>query len=1226
VPVLSIQLLGFFQVSLSDEPLTGFESDKARALMAFLASEPEQAHRRERLAGLLWPGSPEGTARRNLRHTLFNLRCLLGDDTTSRAPYFLITRHSIRFDPTAGAWVDVLSFLSLLDANHPAKHPTIQHLVQAVDLYRGSFLEGFSIADSPEFEEWALLTRERLHRLAIDALHKLAYHYLQRGEYERALPYAWRQVELDPWREEAHQLVMRLLAFGGRRGAALAQYDTCRRVLAKELQVVPTNDTNELYQQIRDGTLEPPILYQAALPAFLDAKANDRPIPTFVAREPQLARLDSYLEGALAGKGQVVFVTGGPGRGKTALLGEFTRRAMAAHPELLVAMGRFNSLAGGGDSYLAFREILTMLTGDVETRWASGNISLDHARRLWAALPVAAQALAERGSHITNILVDGPMLVERVELATGSTPQPWLEQLIEHVERQKARSHGIEQSHLFGQVTNVLCRMANSHPLLLLVDDLQWADAASTELLFHLGRRIPGHRILIAVAYRPEEVEFIREGTRTALKQVQPLAKVLAEFKHQFGDVWIDLSHLDPDQDRTFVDAYLDTEPNRLGEGFRQALFERTAGHPLFTIELLREMQEEQALQLNDEHRWVEGSALHWETLPARVEGTIAQRIRRLEPELYRILTAACVEGEVFTAQVIARMEGSPEQQVMRRLSEDLERRHRLIKVQDEVRVGAHHLSRYRFSHVLFRDYLYNNLSPGERRLLHRQVGTALEQLYGKQVREIAAFLAHHFSGESEKERYYTRLAGERAVAQYAHDEAVQHLSRALELTPEDDRHERFSLLLVREQVYDRQGNRDSQRQDLAALEELAMALADPQKRAEVALRQASYAFFSADSARCQFFAQAAEGLARSLGNPELEAQAHRLWAMALFYPGQHNEARNKLERGLALARSAGARWLEAEILRQLSWTHHFLENYDQAEACLQAALSIFQDVGDQHDLMRVQYSLGAFDKNRFEYEQAKEHFEEGLRLSQELGDQHLEVTLCYALTDLFEVCGQSATARDRYRSVLSLTRKISARGLEARALLGLGSTFYALGESEEALPYIEKSLALAQEISERYVQAFALKALGHVLADISKHDQARLAYQQSLELRLAMGHATEAIETQAGLARLCLLEGDLDQAIDYVEDILRHLEIGKLEGTEQPLLVYLTCYRVLQAGKDHRADAVLKEGYRFMLKVAEKFSDEKLRRSYLENVAAHRELTREFCHLCPGEDANHGP
>jgi adenylate cyclase len=200
----------------------------------------------------------------------------------------------------------------------------------------------------------------------------------------------------------------------------------------------------------------------------------------------------------------------------------------------------------------------------------------------------------------------------------------------------------------------VLRTLAKTHPLLLMLDDVQWADSASIGLLFHLGRRLEGSSILIACAYRPEEVALERAGER------HPLEKVLAEFKWSLGDVWVDLRRADEREGRSFVDALLDTEPNRLGEDFRRALFEHTGGHPLFTVEVLRAMQERGDLVPDAEGRWVEGPSLDWERLPARVEAMIAERIGRLDEELRDVLAVASVEGEWFTAQVVAQVQDTP--------------------------------------------------------------------------------------------------------------------------------------------------------------------------------------------------------------------------------------------------------------------------------------------------------------------------------------------------------------------------------------------------------------------------------------------------------------------------------------------------------------------------------------------------------------------------------------
>jgi DNA-binding SARP family transcriptional activator len=250
---LSICLLGSFWVTLDGDPVTNFESDKVRALLAYLGVEAETPQRREKLAGMLWPERPESVARANLRHALANLRLVIGDRQAT-SPFLLTTWQTIQFNNASDVWVDVAAFTDLAQTSHSPTPGTIERLETALELYRGSFLEGFSIPDSPAFEEWALLEGERLHRLAKENLRSLSGWYERCGEFELALNHAWRNVALDPCQENAQQQLLRLLAYSGQREAALVQYQTYRRRLAEELGVEPSTQTEALYDRILDGS------------------------------------------------------------------------------------------------------------------------------------------------------------------------------------------------------------------------------------------------------------------------------------------------------------------------------------------------------------------------------------------------------------------------------------------------------------------------------------------------------------------------------------------------------------------------------------------------------------------------------------------------------------------------------------------------------------------------------------------------------------------------------------------------------------------------------------------------------------------------------------------------------------------------------------------------------------------------------------------------------------
>jgi len=249
---LSLSLLGPFHTALDGEPIITFESNRVRALLAYLAVEAGRPHRRDTLAGLLWPDWPDTSARTNLRNALANLRKCISDQEAT-PPHLLITRETIQFNRASDHRLDVSAFRAAVEAEDAGT----ERLEEALALYRGPFLEGFAVEDSAAYEDWAQREREGLERLALSALERLASGYERRGEVGRAIESARRQVALAPWQESAHRQLMRLLALNGQRAAALAQYETCRRLLREELDVEPSAETRQLYERIRDGAVQP---------------------------------------------------------------------------------------------------------------------------------------------------------------------------------------------------------------------------------------------------------------------------------------------------------------------------------------------------------------------------------------------------------------------------------------------------------------------------------------------------------------------------------------------------------------------------------------------------------------------------------------------------------------------------------------------------------------------------------------------------------------------------------------------------------------------------------------------------------------------------------------------------------------------------------------------------------------------------------------------------------
>jgi predicted ATPase/DNA-binding SARP family transcriptional activator len=298
---LALALLGPLQITLDARPVSGFDYDKVRALLAYLAVEADRAHRRDALAGLLWPDQPDQAAHNSLRQALATLRRAIGEQAAA-VPVLQITREAVQFNQASDHDLDMAAFTTLLAAceRHPHRHPATclscaRRLQQAVALYRGDFLAQFYLPDSIPFEEWALLKREELHRQSLQALIQLADYHERRGEYTHTQRYAGRQLELDPWREEAHRQLMRVLVVSGQRSAALAQYERCRRVLAEELRVEPEAETTALYARIRDA--EADTFTTSELLTHLPLHLNNLPASTtrFVGREHELAKLAELI-------------------------------------------------------------------------------------------------------------------------------------------------------------------------------------------------------------------------------------------------------------------------------------------------------------------------------------------------------------------------------------------------------------------------------------------------------------------------------------------------------------------------------------------------------------------------------------------------------------------------------------------------------------------------------------------------------------------------------------------------------------------------------------------------------------------------------------------------------------------------------------------------------------------------------------------------------------------
>ena len=983
----------------------------------------------------------------------------------------------------------------------------------------------------------------------------------------------------------------------------------------------------------------------------------------FVARQEELARLDSFLKRALNGQGTVCFVTGEAGSGKTMLVSEFARRAQEQVANLAVAVGQSDAQTGVGDAHLPFREILGQLTGDVDAKLSQRVISEENAGRLRKLLALSGQALVEVGPDLIGIFVPGIGLATRLG-AFMADKAGWMDKLEKLAGKQPEPagqgSAGIQQSHIFEQYANVLKKLSGEQTLLLVLDDLQWADTASIALLFHLARRIGENRILIVGTFRPEEVAIGRAGER------HPLEKVLAELKRYYGDLRVDLDQAEQLEGQRFVDAYLDTEPNLLGEDFRHKLYAHTGGHALFTIELLRDMQERGDLVQNWQGRWVETPVLNWEALPERVEGVIEERIGRLGHELRQLLTIGSVEGENFTAEVVARVQTADAQGLIRKLSGELDRQHRLVSAQGVRRIDSagQRLSLYRFQHNLFRTYLYNELDEAERVYLHEDVGRVLEELYGAQAHQIAVQLAWHFeeAGITDKARHYLNQAGEQAAASFANAEAIAYFTRALAMLPAEaagaESSEmlvlRYDICLRREDVYAMTGERQAQKQDLVVLASLAERLDDEAKHAEVLLREARYAEMVGDYPAALTVLEAALQAARSAHDIHKEARAMGSIGHILWRQGNFKQSLVQSELALDLARTAKLHHVEASCLHSRAVAYWRLGKHKEARDSANQCLELSRAINDRRTQSMAFSILGNIHLDLRDYDVARANYEENLHIDAEIGDLRGQAMMRGNLGIIAEIQGDFSLAMERFQQVSAIFHDIGDRSSEARAWAHLGLNADLQGLYEIARSWYEKALQAYLEIGEQQGQLWVLTQISRLFGQVGSLDQAEGhahqalqlaqnlsvrgaeasswsllarfhelngayeqaldAYQTALAIVSELGDKIQVLENKAGLARVSLAQGNLARAKELVDEVWGFAENQPIEGTNDDVFeVYWTCYSVLRAVEDDRAPAALRTMYQRLQDHACRISDEASRRSYLHNVAVHRKIVEEF-------------
>lgn len=725
---IRVRLLGGFEVWAGERQIAGFESQKVRALLAYLICNRRRAFTRDHLAGLLWPERDGDSARHALRQAVYNLRSKLPDS----GALLQVTNLEIGLVPRADLWLDVEVFEeSLRLGSGRAGDP--QHLATAVQLYRGEFLAGFFVKDSPDFEDWMVAEQVRLRDAAVEALHHLIESYRRRGEYRFGMHYARRLVAIEPLSEEAHRELMRLCALAGQRSRALAHYEELLNLLRNELGVEPLAETRRLYESI---------LSEVAREETVSSE--EEPIGPIV---PLAGRSGSYLqlrEGwtrALTGQLHLTVVTGEKGIGKTRLIKSFLD-ATTSRRHCGVLKGRCYELS----PLLPYRPFVEVLRGALaEEAEGSGQV----------LAAVQNEVLEDLARLVPEIRDLRPDLAEPAPLA-GSQGRLRLFTSV-------------------GLFLEGLCR--SDDPLILFLDDLHLADRDTLDLLAFLVAKLEGP-IWIVASCQPDGMEddhplhqILRRGekggnaTRLALEPlVLPMLEEIAES--------------------------LVGEPQ--AAELAAFLAEKSAGLPLAVNELVNYLWDEGGLVAQEAGRWKLTRPLREIQVPEDLDELIRLRVRRLPNSTRRLASLAAILGQTFDVQLL--QEAADEHVRVVEIGLEVLLKRWLIRQfayfwtdsrdgEESVVVWARGTRRgsFELAHDRTRGAIYGELNPLRRQAMHAQVAAALENLRGGRDCETLAF-HHTVAHQWEKALPYLQRSIERALAVCAGDAARRYCDQAIEV------------------------------------------------------------------------------------------------------------------------------------------------------------------------------------------------------------------------------------------------------------------------------------------------------------------------------------------------------------------------------------------------------------------------------------------------------------
>lgn len=703
IPHIEAKYLGGFSFKVDGEPQTQINQPQQQLLLAYLTLCAQTPQPRRRVAFTFWPDHSEPRAYANLRRALHKLR----SDCPAIDHFLTSSSTALCWPRTPHFSLDVLHYEDLLaQANQVTDRPELRNvLMQAADLYRGELLPG-------HYDDWLLVERERLEQGCIQLLHRLVNLLVEEGAYESAIAYATRVRHTDPYREQTYWLEMTLYEKAGDRTAALRAYHDCVAMLERHLGVEPSSETQAIYRRILDES------ESHVLPRRVPTRPHRRAPKTehlLVGRQAAWRQLQAAWQRAKSGAPQLVLIQGEAGIGKTHLA-----------EALLMRSVRQDQLAVHVRAYAAEESLLYLPVIE------------------WLRTPPYGDVLSS---------LDDVWLGECARLL------PEILTIHPHLTVPPALSDSWQKQRLFEALARAV--LAPGKPLLVLFDDLQWADKETLEWLAYLLRYDTSVPLLLLGTVRMSEVSA-----------AHPLAKLLQQL-HRDGRIEeIALGPLDAEASDELAQQIAGS---RLTSATLSEVRHYAEGVPLFLVEVVRAEMEKEATQRWD---WSVDTGLPGANavpVPPRIYAVIQARLGQLSSGARHLADVAAVLGSSFSYALLALASRRDEDRLVQNLDELWQRR--IIRESG---------TDYDFSHDRIRDVTYAEMSPIQRKRLHRHVAEALHQLHADNLDVVSPQLAHHCEAAglfAQAVDYYLQ-AGERAQSVYANEQACVLLQRGIALLP----------------------------------------------------------------------------------------------------------------------------------------------------------------------------------------------------------------------------------------------------------------------------------------------------------------------------------------------------------------------------------------------------------------------------------------------------------